>query len=159
MQREAAITIALTSEVARKLWPVPFSCRSNDSNQTGHFRNAFHWLQDGRVHAPLRATTECIPPKMSLSPDAIWDMPRVAARLPADRHADAVRFVLGEECDGVLHVRFASELRLSTRVPWRAALRQMASATWLIRHEDSRIQRMAECYVQVQLERRSQPKA
>src|ERR1700683_302847 len=35
---------------------------------------------------------------------------RNCSRLPADRHADSVRFALGEERDGLLHVRFASEL-------------------------------------------------
>lgn len=77
-------------------------------------------------------------------------------RLPVDRHADAVRFSLGEESDGVLHVRFASELAYLP-ASHGELLYQKASATWLSKHEDLRIQRMAECYVQAQLERRSHP--
>jgi hypothetical protein len=78
------------------------------------------------------------------------------SRLPANRHADAVRFALGEECNGVLHVRFASELA-HLPASHGELLYEKASATWLSRHEDARVQRMAECYVQVQLERRAQP--
>jgi len=78
------------------------------------------------------------------------------SRLPADRHADAVRFVLGEESNGVLHVRFACELAYLPAAHGEL-LYEKASATWLLKHEDARIQRMAECYVQVQLERRAQP--
>jgi hypothetical protein len=78
-------------------------------------------------------------------------------RLPANRHADAVRFILGEECDGVLHVRFASELAHQP-ASHGELLYEKASSTWPRKHDDARIQRMAECYVQVQLERRSQPK-
>ena len=74
-------------------------------------------------------------------------------RLPADRHADAVRFSLGEERDGVLHVRFACELQYLP-ASHGELLYEKASATWLLEHNDARVQRMAECYVQVQLERR-----
>lgn len=77
------------------------------------------------------------------------------SRLPADRHADAVRFVLGEESDGVLHVRFACELAYLP-ASHGELLYKKGSATWTVKHEDARIQRMAECYVQVQLERRSE---
>jgi hypothetical protein len=74
-------------------------------------------------------------------------------RLPAARHADAVRFALGEESSGVLHVRFASELA-HLPASHGELLYEKASATWLSSHEDARVQRMAECYVQVQLQKR-----
>lgn len=80
------------------------------------------------------------------------------ARLPAARHADAIRFALGEDCNGVLHVRFASELAYLP-ASHGELLYDKASATWLSRHEDLRVQRMAECYLQTQLERRAQPGA
>ena len=35
---------------------------------------------------------------------------KTCSRLPADRAADAVRFALGEERDGILHVLFVCEL-------------------------------------------------
>lgn len=80
------------------------------------------------------------------------------SRLPAQRHADAVRFALGEESAGVLHLRFACELAY---LPASAGelLYERASATWLSRHDDARIQKMAECYLQEQLARRTQPPA
>jgi hypothetical protein len=72
--------------------------------------------------------------------------------LPADRHADAVRFALGDECNGVLHVRFASELAYLPASSGELLYRT-SSETWLLKHEDARVQRMAECYVQAQLQR------
>ena len=77
------------------------------------------------------------------------------SRLPVDRHADAVRFVLGEEADGVLHVRYACE-RSHLPASHGELLYKKSSGTWLAKHDDLRIQRMAECYLQVQLERRCQ---
>ena len=76
------------------------------------------------------------------------------SRLPAERHADAVRFALGAESDGVLHVRFACELGYLP-ASCGELLYEKATATWLQKHADARVQRMAECYVQVQLERRA----
>ena len=98
---------------------------------------------------------EFIPPRTNLSRDAIWVTRKTACRLPADRHADAVRFALGEECNGILHVRFASELA-HLPASHGELLYEKASATWLSRHDDARVQRMAECYVQVQLQKRQQ---
>ena len=74
--------------------------------------------------------------------------------MPAERHADAVRFILGEECDGLLPVRYVcereylpaghGELRYDTvRCEWRDV------------HTDPRIQRMAECYLAAQRARRT----
>jgi hypothetical protein len=83
---------------------------------------------------------------------------RECSRLPADRQADAVRFVLGEECGGVLHVRFACE-RSYLPVAHGELLYEKATATWRLKHEDARVQRMAECYVEVQLARRGNPGA
>lgn len=77
------------------------------------------------------------------------------SRLPDIRHADAVRFALGEESKGVLHVRFACELA-HLPASHGELLYETSSATWLGKHEDARVQRMAECYVQVQLQKRQQ---
>ena len=77
------------------------------------------------------------------------------ARLPASRHADAIRFALGEELDGVLHVRYAGELAYLPASSGEL-LFERSSGTWLLKHEDSRVQRMAECYVQAQMQRRQQ---
>jgi len=74
-------------------------------------------------------------------------------RLPAERHADAVRFALGQENDGILRVLFACE-REHLPASHGELLYDTSGESWLQAHEDSRVQRMAECYLQVQRERR-----
>lgn len=76
------------------------------------------------------------------------------SRLPQERPADAVRFALGEERDGVLRVLFITE-RAYLPASHGGLLYEKRSATWLRKHEDACVQRMAECYVQAQLERRA----
>jgi hypothetical protein len=78
---------------------------------------------------------------------------RTCTRLPAERHADAVRFALGEERDGLLHVLFVCE-REHLPAAHGELLYDRRNRTWLKGHPDACIQRMAECYVQAQLERR-----
>ena len=75
------------------------------------------------------------------------------SRMPADRRADAVRFCLGEERDGVLHVRFVCELAYLPAGDGEL-LYDKRSATWIEKHADACLQRMAECYVRAQMERR-----
>lgn len=75
-------------------------------------------------------------------------------RLPAQRNADAVRFALGEERDGILRVLFVCE-RAYLPAGHGELLYQKAQNAWLKPHEDPCIQRMAECYVEAQLERRA----
>src|ERR1039457_2629009 len=74
-------------------------------------------------------------------------------RLPVERHADAVRFALGEERDGILRVLFVWE-RDYLPAGHGELLYQTVSALWLQPHDDPRVQRMAECYVQAQCARR-----
>lgn len=78
------------------------------------------------------------------------------SRLPKDRYADAVRFALGEERDGLLHVRFSCE-RAYLPAGHGELLYEKVTATWPKKHDDACVQRMAECYVQAQLARRAQP--
>ncbi len=80
---------------------------------------------------------------------------RSCSRLPADRHADAVRFVLGPERGGMRSVLYACE-RDYLPAGHGELLYQIATDTWQERHSDPRIQRMAECYVQAQLARRTE---
>ena len=75
-------------------------------------------------------------------------------RLPADRHADAVRFAIGEEHDGVLHVLFVCE-RAYLPASHGELLFDKAQRCWVKSHDEAAVQRMAECYVQAQLERRA----
>jgi hypothetical protein len=78
---------------------------------------------------------------------------KTCSRLPAERHADAVRFALGEECNGILRVRFVCELAYLPAGNGEL-LYETGTATWPQKHEDPRVQRMAECYVQAQMARR-----
>ena len=82
---------------------------------------------------------------------------KACGRLPADRSADAVRFAMGEERDGVLHVLFACE-RAFLPAGHGKLLYDKTNKTWVQRHDNACVQRMAECYVQSQLERRADSK-
>jgi hypothetical protein len=73
---------------------------------------------------------------------------KTCGRLPAERHADSVRFALGEERDGILRVVFVCE-RDFLPAAHGELLYETANASWLQSHADPRVQRMAECYVQV----------
>jgi len=77
------------------------------------------------------------------------------SRLPAERVADAVRFALGEERDGLLHVLFVCE-REHLPASYGELLYDKAHAAWTKQHEQACVQRMAECYLKVQLERRAE---
>jgi len=79
---------------------------------------------------------------------------KACGRLPAERHADAVRFALGEERDGILHVLFVCE-RAYLPASHGELLYDKAHCTWTKPHAQLCVQRMAECYVQAQLERRA----
>ena len=74
-------------------------------------------------------------------------------RLPAERYADAVRFAMFEQDDGVVQVRYSLELAYLPAGHGELLYRK-DTAQWVRKHEDLCIQRMAECYLQVQLERR-----
>ncbi len=76
------------------------------------------------------------------------------SRLPADRHADAVRFALGEERDGVLRVLFICE-REYLPASFGELLYDRKRGAWAKTHHEGCVQRMAECYLQTQLERRN----
>jgi hypothetical protein len=78
-------------------------------------------------------------------------------RLPRERHADAVRFAIGEERDGLQHILFVCE-RAYLPASHGELLYDKAHKTWLHPHDDARIQRMAECYLQAQMERRADSK-
>ena len=74
---------------------------------------------------------------------------KACSRLPDERHADAVRFALGGERDGILLVHFACERRYLP-AGHGELLYDTAKGSWLQSHDDPRLQRMAECYVQAQ---------
>jgi hypothetical protein len=75
------------------------------------------------------------------------------ARLPQERHADAVRFALGEERDGLLRVRFAYE-RQHLPAGHGELIYETAAHRWRTSHANACLLRMAECYIESQLARR-----
>jgi hypothetical protein len=77
-------------------------------------------------------------------------------RLPGDRHADAVRFALGEERDGMVRVLFVCE-RAYLPASHGELFYDKARGAWPAKHADPCLQRMAECYLQARLQRRSGP--
>jgi hypothetical protein len=74
-------------------------------------------------------------------------------RIPADREADAVRFSLGEERNGLVHIRFAFE-REYLPAGHGELVYDAVSGRWQAAHPNACLQRMAECYVEAQMARR-----
>jgi hypothetical protein len=73
--------------------------------------------------------------------------------LPAERHADAVRFGIACDRDNRIAVRYVCEL--GYRPGEHGVLEyEVVSGAWRSRHPDARIQRMAECYLESYLGRR-----
>jgi hypothetical protein len=64
-----------------------------------------------------------------------------------------VRFAIGEERDGLLRVLYVCE-RAYLPASHGELLYDRPRASWTKTHEQACVQRMAECYVQAQLERR-----
>lgn len=69
------------------------------------------------------------------------------SHLPNDRAFDAIRFSLRPDADGVLTVRYVCEAAHAP-VSHGVLIFDTASAQWIQRHDDSRLQRMAECCVE-----------
>ena len=67
-------------------------------------------------------------------------------RLPAERAADAVRFSVACDRDGIVQLCFVLE-RAHQPQAHGTLLYALASGSWLEGHADARIQRMAECYL------------
>lgn len=76
------------------------------------------------------------------------------ARLPQQRLADAVRFALGEERDGVLRVRFAYE-REHLPAGHGELIYETTKHVWQTAQADPCLLRMAECYIETQMARRT----
>jgi hypothetical protein len=79
---------------------------------------------------------------------------RGCARLPAERKADAVRFALGGERDGLIQIRYSLERDYLPATHGEMSY-AAESGRWIEMHADACVQKMAECYLQVQLERRA----
>jgi hypothetical protein len=68
-------------------------------------------------------------------------------RLPAEREADAVRFSVACDRDGLIQVCFVLE-RAHEPLAHGRLLYALASESWIEPHADARVQRMAECYLE-----------
>lgn len=77
------------------------------------------------------------------------------SRLPQDRAADAVRFAKGDEHDGLVHIRFAYELGYLP-AGHGELIYETTTRRWQTAHEDACLVRMAECYAETQMVRRSE---
>ena len=74
-------------------------------------------------------------------------------RLPAQRDSDAVRFSIARDRDELLLVFYIFER--AHRPGEHGTLEFDAGMnTWRVRHQDPRIQKMAECYLESYLQRR-----
>ena len=76
------------------------------------------------------------------------------SRLPRDRHADAVRFIVTQDRDGQIGLYFTSERDHAPREHGPLTF-DRAQQRWLATHPDPRVQRMAECYLQSYLSRKN----
>jgi len=76
-------------------------------------------------------------------------------RLPVKRHADAIRFALGEERDGLVQIRFACE-REYLPAAHGDLIYETATRRWQTTHSDACLVRMAECYIEARLQGRKQ---
>ncbi len=81
---------------------------------------------------------------------------RACARLPQQRACDAVRFSLARDRGGKLSVQFVCEIG---HAPADHGILEFDSAAqcWTSPHSDTRIQTMAECYLQSYLQRTHDP--
>jgi len=78
------------------------------------------------------------------------------SRLPADRTSDAIRFSVARDGGSHLSLWFVHER--DHRPAGHGTLEYDVSlATWTSPHADARVQKMAECYLQSYLQRRTQP--
>jgi hypothetical protein len=69
------------------------------------------------------------------------------ARLPADRASDAVRFSIRRDPQGLLAIHYLSE-GAHAPVSHGVLIFDPAASQWRERHDDARLQRMAECCVE-----------
>ncbi len=69
------------------------------------------------------------------------------AHLPSDRTADAVRFSVRRDAQGVLAIQYLCEAAHAP-VAHGVLVFDPASSQWRERHPDARLQRMAECCVE-----------
>jgi len=78
---------------------------------------------------------------------------RQCGRMPVERHSDAVRFAIAKDGGDRLLLHYSCE-RDHTPIEHGLLQYDCTAQAWPVAHHDARIQRQAECYVAVYLERR-----
>ncbi len=73
-------------------------------------------------------------------------------RLPQQRTADAVRFIMSKQCPDRLQVQYVLEAK-HLPVAHGVLEYDLGAAAWSISHSDRRIQKLADCFLQSYLER------
>jgi hypothetical protein len=73
-------------------------------------------------------------------------------RLPGQRTADAVRFIVSKQCADKLHVQYVLEAK---HLPIAHGVLEYdrGAGAWSVSHSDPRLQKLAECFLQSYLER------
>ena len=79
---------------------------------------------------------------------------RTCPRLPRERHCDAVRFSLARDRDGKLTVQFVCEIGHAPAAHGMLEF-DVAASRWSSTHDDTRIQKMAECFLHSYRRRRA----
>ncbi|HKE33039.1 MAG TPA: hypothetical protein VKD65_15015 [Candidatus Angelobacter sp.] len=78
---------------------------------------------------------------------------RGCTRLPAERRSDAVRFAVAKDGGDRILLHYCCE-RDYAPIEHGQLQYDCSSASWPVPHSDARIQRQAECYVGIYLERK-----
>lgn len=73
-------------------------------------------------------------------------------RLPAQRTADAVRFIVSKQCSDRLHVQYVLEAK---HLPVAHGLLEYdrGAGAWSVSHSNLQLQKLADCFLQSYLER------
>ncbi|HEY1263709.1 MAG TPA: hypothetical protein VGF06_09305 [Terriglobales bacterium] len=95
-----------------------------------------------------------VPSEQQITDDCNLGYASRCPRLPKERFADAVRFCVSQDNGARLLITFVCE---TAHLPAEHGTLEfgLAPACWLSRHRNACIQKMAECYVQSYLLRRS----
>lgn len=82
---------------------------------------------------------------------------RRCARIPAERESDAVRFAVAKDGGDRILLHYCCE-RNHAPVQHGQLQYDCRTRAWPVAHQDPRIQRQAECYLEVYLQRTAAPR-
>lgn len=119
------------------------------------------WLHPGRLPLGAGWRGQCCAPRnegAEPSPDELRDFCNLGyakcPHLPGERVADAVRFSVVRDCNERLELMFVFEL--AHRPAGHGTLEfDLRGQRWITTHPEARTQKMAQCYIEAYLLRRS----